>query len=227
MSPAYRTGEADPAARAAVIGPGPPAGGPGGGVLFHPWARAVEMGYTRGAERNGTGSRWRPHAALAWYWGIRMPHTVLRFAWLLGLLAGVSACAPPPPPPPTIVNLTLKATADINPTETGSAAPVQLRVYQLTSTAAFAGAEFFALLERDAATLGDQLVRREDFLLAPDETRTSTLNPEARVTALGIFVGVRSLDGVTWRGTWAVPPNKTSAVTVTAARTGVTVGPTP
>jgi type VI secretion system protein VasD len=156
-----------------------------------------------------------------------MLHTVMRFAGLLGLLAGVSACAPPPPPPPTVVNLTLKGAADVNPTESGVAAPVQLRVYQLTSTAAFNGAEFFALLDRDAATLGDQLVRREDFLLAPNETRTSTLNPEARVTALGVFIGARSIDGVTWRGTWAVPPNKTSAITVTAARAGVTLAPAP
>ncbi|WP_187829990.1 type VI secretion system lipoprotein TssJ [Siccirubricoccus phaeus] len=156
-----------------------------------------------------------------------MAHTVLRFAWLIGLLAGLSACAPPAPPPPTVVNLTLKATGDVNPTEAGAAAPVQLRVYQLTSTAAFSGAEFFALLDREAATLGDQLVRREDFLLAPGATLTSTLNPEARVTSLGIFIGVRSVDGVTWRATWAVPSNKTSAVTVTAARSGLTVAPTP
>lgn len=185
------------------------------------------MGYTGGAEENGIGGREPPQAASARYWGICMAHTVLRFAWLFGLLAGVSACAPPPPPPPTVVNLTLKATADVNPTEAGTAAPVQLRVYQLTSTAAFDGAEFFALLDRDAATLGDQLVRREDFLLAPAETKTSTLSPEARVTALGVFIGVRSVDGVTWRGTWAVPPNKTSAITVTAAKAGVTVAPTP
>ncbi|MCO6417942.1 type VI secretion system lipoprotein TssJ [Siccirubricoccus sp. KC 17139] len=156
-----------------------------------------------------------------------MAHTVLRFAWLIGLLAGMSACAPPPPPPPTVVNLTLEATSDVNPTESGAAAPVQLRVYQLTSTAAFNGAEFFALLDRDAATLGDQLVRREDFILAPGATVTSTLNPEARVTTLGLFMGVRSMDGVAWRGTWAVPPNKTSAITVTAAKAGVTVAPTP
>jgi type VI secretion system protein VasD len=148
-----------------------------------------------------------------------MAHPVIRLACLLGLV--LASCAPPPPPPPTVVNLTLKASGDINPTVGGAAAPVQLRVYQLASTAAFQGAEFFALLERDQAMLGDQLVRREDFLLAPNEIKTVTVRPEARVTALGVMIGVRSIEGVTWRATWAVPPNKTSAVTVTAARSGI------
>ena len=155
-----------------------------------------------------------------------MAHSVARFAWALGLGAVLASCVAPPPPP-AIVNLTLKAVGDVNLTAAGAAAPVQLRVYQLTSTAAFDGAEFFALLERDIATLGGHLVRREDFLLAPNETKTSTLYPEAPVTALGVFIGARSIDGVTWRGSWVLPPNRTSGLTVTAARAGVTLAPTP
>jgi type VI secretion system protein VasD len=143
----------------------------------------------------------------------------------LGLLA--AACAAPPPPPPTVVDVTLKATGDTNPTAGGQAAPVQLRLYQVTSTAAFDGADLYALLERDKEVLGDQLVRREDFLLAPNETKRTQLKPEARVTALGAFIAVRSVDGVTWRGTWAVPPNKTTALTVTVARAGVTLAAAP
>ena len=142
---------------------------------------------------------------------------------LAALALVLARCAPPPPPPPTVVNLSMKAAADINPTATGSAAPVQLRVYQLTSDATFNGAEFFALLERDQATLADQQVRREDFLMAPGQARTAVLRPEARVAALGFFVAVRSTDGVTWRTAWAVAPNKTSAVEVSVAREGLTL----
>jgi type VI secretion system protein VasD len=152
-----------------------------------------------------------------------MRNTLFRLA-ALGLVAAVAGCAaPPPPPPPTVVNVTLAATADVNATPDKKGAPVVLRLYQLSSGANFGSAEFFALFNKDAATLGTDLVKREDFPLAPGQTKTTTLSPTDQVKSLGVFGGYRDFSHVTWRGTADIPPHQTTTVTITAAGDGITV----
>lgn len=148
--------------------------------------------------------------------------------WLLraAVLGSLAACAGPPPPPPlppTVVALTLTATADANPTESGQGAPVVVRVYQLASASGFGNAEFFQLFNKDADFLKSDLVKRDEFILAPGQTKTATLTPTDAVKAIGVFAAYRDFQGATWRGTANVPPNQTTRVTVTAGARGITV----
>lgn len=142
---------------------------------------------------------------------------------LLAVLVGCSS----PPPPPTVVNLTLSATPDVNPDPTGQGAPLAIRVYQLTSTSNFDGAEFFPLFNSDTGTLKDTLVERDQFILAPGKSKTVTLTPKDRVKALGFFAAYRDFQHAKWRAEVAVPPHKTTTVTLTATRTGITAKATP
>ena len=141
---------------------------------------------------------------------------------MIGLL---SACAGPPPAPPplTVVDVVLRATADANPTASGQGAPVVVRIYQLGSATNFGGAEFFQLFNGDAEFLKSDLVKRDDFLLAPGETKTVTLTPAESVPALGVFAAYRDFQHATWRGSADIPPHQTTRVTVTAGAQGVTV----
>jgi type VI secretion system protein VasD len=142
----------------------------------------------------------------------------------LVLTAALAGCAPPPPPPPpTVINLTLSAAADANPTQTGQGAPVSLRVYQLASTSAFAGAEFFQLFGQDQATLGSDLVKRDDLIVAPGTSKTMTLMPLDTVKAIGVYAAYRDYSGVVWRVTTPVVPHKTTNVTVIAGKAGLTL----
>lgn len=140
------------------------------------------------------------------------------------LLAGCGA-PPPPPPPPTTIALTLAATPDANPTVAGQGAPVQLRVYQLASTSAFMGAEFFQILNQDQATLGADLLKRDDVIVAPGASQTMTLTPLDTVKAIGVFAAYRDYGPVVWRVTMPVAPHKTTTVTVTAGKAGLTLPP--
>ncbi len=141
----------------------------------------------------------------------------------LALLAGVVACSPPPPPPPTVVDLTVSASGDVNPTPSGEAAPIVVRVYQLASPTGFEGAEFFQLFNQDQAFLKTDLVKRDDFLLTPGQTKTSTLTPTDPVKALGVLAAYRDFQHATWRATVPVPPHQTTKVTITAGRDAVVV----
>ena len=92
----------------------------------------------------------------------------LRFA-IGAILLAIAGCSPPPPAPPTLVNVQVSATAAANPTSAGQGAPVAVRIYQLASRSAFEQAEFFPLFNADAATLGPDLVKKDEFLLAPGQ----------------------------------------------------------
>ena len=140
-------------------------------------------------------------------------------AVLTMLLAG---CGGPPPAPPTVVNATITATADANAGSDGTGAPVALRVYQLVSPAGFTGAQFFPLFDKDAATLKDDLVKRDDILLAPGQSRELALMPTDRVHAVGVFAAYRDYEHVAWQAVVTVPPHETSTLTIAATKAGIT-----
>ena len=147
-----------------------------------------------------------------------------RRAGALVLMAALAGCAgPPPPPPPTVVNITMAAAADANPTTEGQGAPVAMRVYQLASQAGFTGAEFFPLYNADAATLGTDLVKRDDFILAPGQTKTTILTPRDDVKSVGLFAGYRDFQHSAWRAAADIPPHQTTNLTVTAGHDGIAI----
>ncbi len=141
-------------------------------------------------------------------------------AAMLGLLAG---CGGPPPKPPTVVELTLAADPGVNPTQEGKPAPVLVRVYQLASAAGFEKAEFFPLMNADTATLGQDLVKKDEYLLTPGQKKTETLKPSDRVTAIGVFAAFRQLGSKTWRVTAPVKPNLTTPMTVEVGTAGLAI----
>lgn len=139
-------------------------------------------------------------------------------AAMLALLAG---CGGPPPVPPTVVNATVAAGADANAGADGKGAPVALRIYQLVSPAGFAGAQFFSVFDKDAATLKDDIVKRDDLLLAPGQSKTLTLMPEDRAHAIGVFGAYRDYEHVVWHAVVDISAHQTSTLTVSADKSGV------
>jgi type VI secretion system protein VasD len=138
------------------------------------------------------------------------------------VLLGVAGCGgPPPPPPPTVVNLTYSATADVNPVAGGQGAPVVIRIFQLASKSAFEGAEFYPLYNAAPTTLGPDLIKKDETLLAPGASKSLTLTPTDAVKVIGVFAAYRDFQHATWRVDTDIPPNKTTTVTITADSTGL------
>jgi type VI secretion system protein VasD len=149
----------------------------------------------------------------------------LRTAIVAALLT-VTGCAPAAPPP-TVVTVQVSATASANATPAGQGAPVAIRVYQLASKSGFEQAEFFPLFNSDTATLGPDLVKKDEFLLAPGGSKSITLQPADTVHAIGVFAAYRDFQHATWRGDADIPAHKTTTVTVTADRPGITLAASP
>ncbi len=146
------------------------------------------------------------------------------FAIALSAAALLAGCGSPPPPvPPTLVNASVTAEPDVNAGPDGAAAPVVVRVYQLVSPAGFGGAQFFPLFNGDAAVLKDDLVKRDDLLLAPGQSKTLALKPEDRVHAVGVFAAYRDYEHVTWHAVTDIPAHQTSTLTVRVGKAGVSM----
>ncbi len=150
-----------------------------------------------------------------------------RFALFLPALTALAYCAPPPPPPPTVVNAQVAAAADVNATPDGRGAPLQIRVYQLGGKATFESAEFFRIYNADAATLGADLVKKEEFVLPPGGSKALTISPPDTVKAIAVFGAYRDFPNVVWRATADVAPHKTVTLAITADKAGIKIAAKP
>lgn len=138
----------------------------------------------------------------------------------LGLSLLVAACSSSP----GSVELTINAAGDINPDPSGRPSPVVLRVYQLAAPTQFQSADFFQLFDKEAPTLGPDLVGREDLTIAPGGTRVLTIPLKPNAQAIGIAAAFRDIDQATWRALVAVPPTKTTKLKADVKKLEVGLG---
>ncbi|KQW59224.1 type VI secretion system lipoprotein TssJ [Variovorax sp. Root411] len=134
---------------------------------------------------------------------------------VLGLAAAglfIAGCASKPVV--TTVAVTLTAGADANPDARGRASPLTVRVYALKSPGPFEGADFFSLFEKDQATLGAELVQREEVLLRPGETKKLDFNLPPDAKSIGVMAAFRDLDRARWREVRPVTTGKAQALDV-------------
>jgi type VI secretion system protein VasD len=109
----------------------------------------------------------------------------------LGAVVSPVGCFPPPPaPPPDPCNVqvvTLKIYADelINPNEAEQTRPVAIRLYQLTSDVKLLNARYDDLLLKDKETLGDQMLKVDEFEIFPNDLFEVKFEriPEANILA--------------------------------------------
>ena len=120
-----------------------------------------------------------------------------------GLLAAfacvaLAACAGAPPKPAK-AHLSISASAAVNPDAEGRPSPVVVRVYQLKDDAAFGAADFFAIFDKEEATLATSLLTREEFVLAPGDARTVDLQVSPEAKFLGVAAAFRDIRNAAWR----------------------------
>lgn len=135
--------------------------------------------------------------------------------------------APPPasPPPPQLVDVALEAAAGLNPDTSGRPSPVAVRLYQLKSAGKFANADFFALFDHDAASLGADLLAREDLDIAPAASRTVVLERAKDARQFAVLAAYRDVDSARWRAVVDVWPANVKRFEVRLDALGIAVTP--
>jgi type VI secretion system protein VasD len=95
-------------------------------------------------------------------------------------------------------------------------------VYQLRTDGAFVGADFFALFDDDQKALGQELISRDEFVLAPSEQRMLDVTVSGEARFVGAVAAFRDIRNAQWRGLVPAPKNDLT-VAVERARIVLTV----
>ncbi|MDR0779437.1 MAG: type VI secretion system lipoprotein TssJ [Pseudomonadales bacterium] len=133
-------------------------------------------------------------------------------AALGGTLALAAGCASKEVVTP--VSLNLVAAANANPDANGRASPLAVRLYVLKASSAFSSADFFSLYDKDSATLGADLLQREEALLRPGETKSFNFSLKPDAQAIGVIAAYRDLERARWRELRALNVGKPSHLNV-------------
>jgi type VI secretion system protein VasD len=132
----------------------------------------------------------------------------------------LNACGSATPP---LLQGTIKVDQAANPDLNGRASPVVVRVYELRSPAAFSGADFFSLFEKESETLAGDLVGREEYGLLPAETRPYRRQLQPDTKFIGVVAAFRDLEQSRWRQVAPVPAERQSTIAIGIEARAVTV----
>ncbi len=144
---------------------------------------------------------------------------------VLAILGTVALYGCAGPPEPTVVELTLRAAPDINPSRDGRPSPVVVHVYQLQSLTTFNEADFFQLADQAATTLGSALVAEEELVLMPGETKTIVREFKPPASFLGLLASYRDVDNAVWRASAQVSANQTTMLEAQLGKLTIGLGP--
>jgi type VI secretion system protein VasD len=128
-------------------------------------------------------------------------------------------------PPPPVVDIAITIGPAVNPGIDGRPLPVAVRLYLLTAAGKFEGADVFALIEREQATLGAELIAREELTFTPGSTRQLTREADSRTRFLGAIVLFRDIDRARWKAIQPVASTGTTRLRLDADRLEATLTP--
>src|SRR5207244_786913 len=104
-----------------------------------------------------------------------------------------------------------------------------VRVYQLKDDAAFKDADFFALFDKEQATLAASLISRQELELSPGDQRKMDFPVSGEAKFLGVVAAFRDIRNAEWRVLKAAPKKgyknliKTDAVSVVIEKSKITL----
>lgn len=103
------------------------------------------------------------------------------------------------PPPETLVDLSLVATADLNPDANGRPSPALVRIYELTSEDPFRTATYYDLRDEPDDTLGPTVLSRREITVNPGTALQRTLEVEDNARVMGLVVDYQDIENAIWR----------------------------
>lgn len=106
---------------------------------------------------------------------------------------------------PIPLEITLGALEDVNPTVSGRASPIVVRVFELSNESRFQSADYFELMGPGKVSLEGDVVSSEEYTLLPKEVRVVHKRAAFESKFLGVVAGYRDLGSSTWRAAVQLP----------------------
>jgi type VI secretion system protein VasD len=114
----------------------------------------------------------------------------------------------------TKADITIIASANLNPDIDSRPSPITIRIYELKSSSAFNNADFFALYDRDVSELGADYVARDDVEISPGETKQIARELSLDTRYLGIIAAYRDINNSVWRRVIEIEPDSNSMIAI-------------
>lgn len=114
----------------------------------------------------------------------------------------------------TALSVDILATSNLNPDVNSRPSPVVVRLYQLKTPGKFEAADFNSLYNNDAATLGSDLIKREEYILRPGELQQYKNEPGDEARYLGVVAAFRNIDSAGWKSQVIIPQGQRSEIKV-------------
>lgn len=151
-------------------------------------------------------------------------HHMIRLLGCIFVLLALTACASTLPTIfPTKIKAQILASHEINPNINNRPSPLVVRIYELASADTFNSAEFFQLYDEEAATLGGDLIARQEFEVSPGEGRELVFKPQDNTRVFAVLAAFRDIDQAVWRATTELKLNKTNTFIIKIGKQSVTI----
>ena len=124
---------------------------------------------------------------------------------------------------PTSIDAQILASFEINPDANGRPSPLVVRIYELKSISAFNDADFFKLYDEEVATLGGDLLSREEFELTPGQSREIIHKANEQARFFAVVAAYRNIDQASWRASKALKLNSKNSLIVNINKLSVTI----
>ena len=151
---------------------------------------------------------------------------LLQLVSYLCMITALTACSSLPwVSSPTSINAQIVASFEINPDANGRPSPLVVRIYELKSISAFNDADFFKLYDEEVATLGGDLLSREEFELTPGESREIIHNAHEQTRFFAVVAAYRNIDQASWRASKELKLNSKNSLIVKIDKQSLTINP--
>lgn len=124
---------------------------------------------------------------------------------------------------PTKINSQILASFEINPDANNRPSPLVVRIYELKSISAFNDADFFKLYDEEEATLGGDLLSREEFEFSPGEGREIIHRAHEQARFFAVVAAYRNIDQARWRASTPLILNSKNSMIVKIGKQNVTI----
>ncbi len=157
------------------------------------------------------------------------PPKPLKTLYMLTLLFLLNACLstaqPPAPPLYKSAVIEIITQPDTNLAYGGQSVPIEISVYELTTTSTFVSSAYLELATDAAATLESELVERHRVTLPPNSQHTLQLTLQPATRVLGVTAGYSEIGSKLWRATVGITEPGETSISVAATKDGLTVLP--
>ncbi|WP_455221378.1 type VI secretion system lipoprotein TssJ [Kaarinaea lacus] len=121
------------------------------------------------------------------------------------------------------IDISIETTKDVNPDAQGMPSPIVVRFYELSTAIDFRKADYEALFNNEQASIGKDIIRRDEFELKPEQTRNIVRKAKRETKYLALLAAYHNTANIKWRAVMSVNSDGTTRVALRLEKSGITV----